>query len=252
MTFNRFAILFVTAALFVPLDASSKFSRADAAEIKSVLELYTSQGCSSCPRADALLKNYVDRKDVLALTLPVDYWDYLGWKDTFAKHDYSMRQRLYAKARGDGQVYTPQVVVNGLTHAVGSRKGQIDKAIAVTQKRLAARRISATLSMNGEDLVIEANERGADSQAPERCRVWLARVQKKGTVNIKRGENGGRKLTYYNIVRQMQPVGTWTGEKMTIRLPAKGLTNAAMDTYAVIFQEGPAGPIVGAAEISTQ
>lgn len=252
MTLNRFALLFMTAVLLFPPGMSSKSSQAHAAGIKSVVELYTSQGCSSCPRADALLKHYVDRKDVLALTLPVDYWDYLGWKDTFAKSAYSTRQRLYAKTRGDGQVYTPQVVVNGLAHAVGSRKSQIDQAIAVTQKRLASKRISASLSMNGEDLIIEADARGAASQAPERCRVWLARVQKMATVDVRRGENGGRKLTYYNIVRQLQPVGTWTGDRMTIRLPAKGLANASMDIYAVIFQEGPAGPIVGAAEISTQ
>ena len=99
----------------------------------TVIELFTSQGCSSCPTADALLESYADRPDVVALTLPVDYWDYLGWKDTLASPKFSARQRTYAKARGDGRVYTPQVVINGLQHAVGSSATDIDRAIAVHQ-----------------------------------------------------------------------------------------------------------------------
>ena len=88
---------------------------------KLVLELFTSQGCSSCPPADKLLKSYVDRDDVVALSMPVDYWDYLGWKDTYAQSAFSERQRRYARTRGDNMVYTPQVVVSGLYHAVGSQ-----------------------------------------------------------------------------------------------------------------------------------
>ncbi len=224
-------------------------SSAEAGEIKSVVELYTSQGCSSCPPADALLEDYVKRPDVLALTMPVDYWDYLGWKDTYAKRAFSTRQRLYARKRGDGQVYTPQVVVNGIAHAVGSRPNQITKAIAHTNGKLANRRINATLSRRGDDLVIEAKKVGAENNAPIESRVWLARIQDKATVKVGRGENGGRELTYFNIVRQMSQVGTWTGKDMMINLPANN-GDGNTDTFAVIFQDGLAGPIVGAAKLS--
>ena len=94
------------------------------ATTKAVIELFTSQGCSSCPPADALLGEYAKRDDVLALSFPVDYWDYLGWKDTLASHENTERQRAYAAARGDRQVYTPQVVVNGVEHMVGSTRAQ--------------------------------------------------------------------------------------------------------------------------------
>ncbi len=245
MRYFRFAILSAVLTAMTPFGTTG----ATAAEIKTVIELFTSQGCSSCPPADALLKDYVKRDDVLALTLPVDYWDYLGWKDTYAKRAFSTRQRLYAKARKDGQVYTPQVVVNGLAHAVGSRRGQIEKAIARSNKRLANRRISATLTMKGDDLLIEAKASGAASGAPVKCQIWLARIQKEGRVRIRRGENGGRELVYYNIVRQLSPVGTWMGKDMTIRLPAKGY-DGKTDTYAVLFQDGLAGPIVGAAKLT--
>jgi hypothetical protein len=100
-----------------------------AAETRAVIELFTSQGCSSCPPADALLAEYADRDDVLALSFNVDYWDMLGWKDTLASHDNTERQRNYALARGDGQVYTPQAVIDGRTHVVGSNRDAIEAAL---------------------------------------------------------------------------------------------------------------------------
>src|SRR5262245_54579152 len=97
--------------------------------IKTVIELFTSQGCSSCPPADALLKSYAEDKEILALSLPVDYWDYLGWKDTFASPHNSDRQRSYTKSLGVGPIYTPQAVINGTNQALGSSKKDIDEAI---------------------------------------------------------------------------------------------------------------------------
>lgn len=245
MKLVRFAILFASALALSPLVPT----KGHAGEITTVVELYTSQGCSSCPPADALFEDYVKRKDVLALTMPVDYWDYLGWKDTYAKRAFSTRQRLYAQKRGDGQVYTPQVVVNGMAHAVGSRRAQIEQAIAKTHATLANRRINASLTRKGDDLIIEAKESGASANAPAKCRVWLARIQKEGKVRIRRGENGGRNLKYFNIVRQMSPIGTWMGKDMVIRLPAYS-GDAQTDAIAVIFQDGMAGPIVGAAKLT--
>src|SRR5215468_960850 len=112
----------------------------------AVVELYTSQGCSSCPAADALLAQLANRGEVVALSLSVDYWDYLGWRDTLANSKFTERQRAYAKARGDGAIYTPQIIVNGLTHVNGSDEGQILRAIEKTSKAVAAQRVPIRLS----------------------------------------------------------------------------------------------------------
>ena len=121
--------------------SSTAIAQTDTAEssrpsFKVVLELFTSQGCSSCPPADALLESYTKRDDVIALSVPVDYWDRLGWKDTFASREFTLRQQEYASARGDGQVYTPQIVVSGSAHVVGSSRSSIDDAIAVAKRTL--------------------------------------------------------------------------------------------------------------------
>ncbi|MEL7543798.1 MAG: DUF1223 domain-containing protein [Pseudomonadota bacterium] len=216
--------------------------------ITSVVELFTSQGCSSCPPADALLETYANRPDVLALTMPVDYWDYLGWRDTFGKSAFSQRQRLYARKRGDGRVYTPQVVVNGLTHAVGFRGAKINAAITKTSRTVNKHRFQASLKRDGKRLVIDAVATGP--KAPKACKVWLVQIQSKATVNVRRGENGGNKLTYYNVVRALSPLGTWRGEPMTVTLPEPLRDkNGAVDRYAVIFQDDKVGPIIGAATI---
>src|SRR5882672_9799153 len=99
------------------------------AEPRAVIELFTSQGCSSCPAADKLLSELKNDPSLITLSLPIDYWDYLGWKDTLARHDFSLRQRAYSQARGDRAVYTPQVVVDGVLHAVGSNDDEVNRAI---------------------------------------------------------------------------------------------------------------------------
>lgn len=228
--------------------ATSSQARAEN-RITSVVELFTSQGCSSCPPADALLETYANQPDVLALTMPVDYWDYLGWRDTFGKSAFSQRQRLYARQRGDGRVYTPQIVVNGLAHAVGFRGAKINSAIKKTGRKINDHRFAASLRRDGSQLVIDAIAKGP--KAPKACKVWLVQIQSKATVNVRHGENGGNKLTYYNVVRALSPLGTWRGEPMTIKMP-KALSdkNGAVDRYAVLFQDGDVGPIIGAASIA--
>ncbi len=237
------ALAMFIVALTVSSGASSEV-KAQSTEFKAVVELFTSQGCSSCPPADALLEKYVTRPDVLALTFPVDYWDYLGWKDTYASPRFSERQRAYAKARGDGSVYTPQAVINGRTHAVGSRKKMIDKSI-MAMDRLAPLSVPLTFRVEDKMMLIDvgASPDGKSSNAT----VWVAIVQKAGKVKVRRGENGGRTLSYYNIVRELTPVGMWTGEKETIRLDLASMTWPKSDACAVLVQEGIGGPIIGAA-----
>ena len=217
-------------------------------EQKAVIELFTSQGCSSCPPADKLLGKLARRDDVVALTFPVDYWDYLGWKDTLASPAFSTRQRDYAKSRGDGEVYTPQVVVDGVTHAVGSRPGEIRQAIAKSKRKLRNARVPLKMRTDGDTLVITV---GA---APEGARVkpatiWLALVKKAETVKIARGENRGRTITYHQVVRDMTPIGHWKGKKMVIRLPKHHLQKRDADGCTVLLQQDTAGPVLAAAEM---
>lgn len=217
-------------------------------QAKAVIELYTSQGCSSCPPADKLLGKLAGRKDVIALTFPVDYWDYLGWKDTLASPAYSARQRAYARARGDGQVYTPQVVIDGSSHEVGSHESSIKRAISMSKDKLKNARIPMEMHTEDNTLIITA---GA---APHGARIkpatiWLALVKKSQTVKINRGENRGRTITYHRVVRDMTPVGQWKGETVSIKLPKHHLQNTDADGCTVLLQQDTAGPILAAIEM---
>ncbi|MDZ4843720.1 MAG: DUF1223 domain-containing protein [Hyphomicrobium aestuarii] len=215
-------------------------------QIVNVIELYTSQGCSSCPPADALMQTYAKRPDVLMLSLPVDYWDYLGWKDTLGSAKHTERQRNYARARGDGQVYTPQAVINGIAHAVGSSKSAIDAALTLTRDEIAASRVPLKFWTNGGSLFIEAGAAAPNSSFKDGT-VWLAVIQPTVDVEIARGENRGRKVTYTNVVRELTPVGTWTGQPMRIQLARTSVMRKDLERVAVLIQSGKAGPIIGAA-----
>jgi hypothetical protein len=212
----------------------------------SVIELFTSQGCSSCPTADALFETYAKRPDVVALTFPVDYWDYLGWKDTLASPKFSARQRAYAKARGDGRVYTPQVVVNGLTHVVGSSAPDIDKAILTTGPQAGPVRVGVQVTSKNDHLVINLDAAPDPSKAGE-ATIWLALIQRKAEVKIKRGENKDRTVVYHNVVREWMPVGMWNGQAATIKLAHHAVKQAGVDGCAIVVQYGDAGQIVGSA-----
>ncbi|MEL7049418.1 MAG: DUF1223 domain-containing protein [Pseudomonadota bacterium] len=209
-----------------------------------VLELFTSQGCSSCPPADRLFERYALRDDVVALTLPVDYWDYLGWKDTLANSENSMRQRLYAKARGDGAVYTPQVVVNGVAHVIGSKQSEIDQSISAT--RSTGIDVEIGVKKVGDQLEISVPQNEIDLGSSS-VTVWFASVQGQADVKVKRGENRGRALSYYNVVRNLSAVGMWTGQPQTFRVPLHSVQHADATKCAVILQKGVGGPIIAAA-----
>ena len=207
-----------------------------------VVELFTSQGCSSCPPADAFMEDLQKRKNVIALTFNVDYWDYLGWRDTLASAEYSRRQRAYAKARGDGQVYTPQMVINGLDHAVGSRRRAVDQALAAS----APVKVPMTMKEIGGEVIVEIAERPASVPAGE-ATIWIAMVVPKVSVEISRGENTGRKITYFNVARKLMPAGSWTGKAARLTLPKSELFVDGATACAAILQSGGVGPILGAA-----
>ena len=235
----------IVAGLFGLASAASAQAPGQSAP-KVVLELYTSQGCSSCPPADILLKSYIARPDVIALSLPVDYWDYIGWKDTFASPKYSARQRAYSKQRGDGKVYTPQMVVNGIVHTIGSSRSEIDQAIRESEAQVARNRVAVTIREEGGQLLIEAGQ-APDGGTFKEANIWLAMVQRDAEVQVRSGENRGSTLRYHNVVRELTAIGMWSGKPMTVRLNRDTIAQPGADGVAVLLQNGKAGPIIGAA-----
>jgi hypothetical protein len=214
---------------------------------KAVIELFTSQGCSSCPPADRLLGELAEKPGIVALSYSVDYWNYLGWRDTLSSAANSDRQREYARARGDGKVYTPQVVVDGIIHVNGSDENAIRQAMKDASTRLA--NVTVPVSMRADDSTLVIDVAAAPEQSPTRAAtIWIAIAKENETVAITRGENSGRSLSYHHPVRELSPVGVWKGEAMTLRLPLKDLKTMGGDCLVALLQVENAGPILGAAE----
>ncbi|WP_247029063.1 DUF1223 domain-containing protein [Ancylobacter crimeensis] len=207
----------------------------------AVVELYTSQGCSSCPPADTLLGALAATPGYVPLTLAVDYWDYLGWKDTLAKHGHSVRQKAYARMRGDGKMFTPQVVINGQMMTVGNDKPALDAALAKAPPLTVP--VSVMQSDNDRLAITIGNGLGAGE-------VWLCPVSRSETVKIGRGENEGTTVDYHNVVRGWFKLGDWTGGKARFTARLDELRGEDVDAVAVLVQSGTAvapGPILGAA-----
>jgi hypothetical protein len=215
--------------------------------LNTALELFTSQGCSSCPPADALLVELGKKPGIVALSFSVDYWNYLGWEDTLSSPAFSERQRQYARARGDGKVYTPQVVVDGITHVNGSNEAAIEMAMRNATEKLKNVRVPLSLHDENDTLVIDIGA-APDGSDKRDATVWLVIAKKLETVSITRGENRGRTLSYHHPVRELMPVGMWKGEAMTIKLPLKELKTRGGDALIAFLQVENLGPILGIAE----
>jgi hypothetical protein len=217
-----------------------------AGEPRAFLELFTSQGCSSCPPADKLLGDLTSDPSLVAVSVPIDYWDYLGWKDTLASPGHSARQRAYARSRGDRQVYTPQIVVNGAMHVLGSDRAAIERAITQTDRNVAIMSVPIRLSVGGSNLSVKV---GA-AEKTHGGEVWLCPLAKSVPVEIGRGENHGRTITYHNVVRRWVKLGDWNGADVTWSVPLANVAVDDVDAAAVMVQEGTRdkpGIVLGAA-----
>ena len=215
---------------------------------RAVVELFTSQGCSSCPPADELFQTLAADPKVIALSFPVDYWDYLGWKDTLASPRNSERQRAYAKARGDGAIYTPQAVVNGKTHVNGALIADITSAIEQTNKEMLASRVPLWFWQEANTLNIATGATPTVLGKPvKEATIWLGVVQTRASVEVKKGENAGKTLVYTNVVRELTPIGLWKGQAMKIQIPRAAVMLPETQKSVVLIQEGKAGPIIAAA-----
>jgi hypothetical protein len=218
-----------------------------AAAPRALLELFTSQGCSSCPQADKLLGEFANDPSVVALSLPIDIWDYLGWKDTLELPGHSARQRAYAELRGDREVYTPQMVVNGSMHVLGSDRAAIERVIAQTDRNPAIMSLPVLLAATGGALSVTLKAVPGQQAGGE---VWLCPLVSAIAVAVGRGENRGRTLTYHNVVRGWRKLGEFSGTDSTWNIPLSGIETGQIDAAAVIVQEGipdKPGVVLGAA-----
>lgn len=205
-----------------------------------VVELFTSQGCSSCPPADALLETLATNEDVIALALHVDYWDYIGWEDEFADPAFTQRQKMYARAAGARTIYTPQMIVGGMEHLVGVRPEELSDLIE--QHLATPLPVVVSLSRSNGNLVI-----GATAREPldRPAMVQIVRYLPSETVAITRGENAGQTVTYSNIVRTWAELAVWDGSApLALNEPITGT-----DPTVVIVQEPGPGRILGAARL---
>ena len=198
--------------------------------IDYVAELFTSQGCSSCPPADQWLAAIAHKPGVVAVSFHVDYWDYIGWQDTLASPAFTARQRAYAEAHGEGQVYTPQVMVNGLAGVAGSDRAEIEQAIKMTKGVDGAVTVPMRLTETGGHFMVEV-AKGAGGPAS----VFALRVARASTILIPRGENAGRSVTYTNVVRAIDKLGDWIGQTATFDVPGVARDG---EGFIVLVQKG--------------
>jgi len=252
-----------------------------------VVELYTSQGCNTCPPADVLLGKLAQRPDVIALSLPITYWDMLGWKDTLASDGNTRRQKAYAEAMGHGGVYTPQIIVDGVQDVVGSRAALVEAAIESRRQSIdgntaladarkaetagAARMVAlSNATAEAAPAAVPSQAHGIDPVIPvsvvenhqemrikiggidgaHNATVWMFHIRSAVNVVIKAGENEGHTITYHNVVGDLRAVGVWKGEPLSLTLPRAAMAGLPHDGVAVIVQQGGYGHVIGAAYIS--
>jgi hypothetical protein len=219
------------------------------ADPRAVVELFTSQGCSSCPAADKLLGELARDPNVIALSLPIDYWDYLGWKDTLADARFTARQKAYSRMRGDRDVYTPQVIVNGSAHVIGSDRAKIEGAIDATKKTEGVMSVPVSMSVSGKQINVSVATSNKAAGA-RRGEVWICSVSKAVPISIGRGENSGREITYHNVVRNLLKVGDWNGSAGNWTVPLENISREGVDAAVVYVQDGSRdnpGQMLGAA-----
>ena len=235
-----------TLAFFVSLAAPFALAQsATAGTHPVVVELFTSQGCSDCPAADRLVVELAKRKDVIALSLPITYWDMLGWKDTFATESNTKRQKAYAKVMSRSGIYTPQMIVDGVVDVVGNQRDRVLTAIAARSSQLSSAP-SANLSLGLASGRVEISIAATQGKIKPLATIWIMRTLSHAAVNVQQGENKNRQLVYANLVCDMQRVGEWTGDAMKIDVPVT-LGQAKQDGIAVVLQSNGHGEVLAAA-----
>jgi hypothetical protein len=214
-----------------------------ASDTPVLVELFTSQGCSSCPAADKLAATLTG---ATVVSFNVDYWDYLGWRDTLAKPEYTQRQMDYAKSRGDNDVYTPQMIIDGAAHAVGSNQASVTNAISTAYK--AQVKVPMTLSANDMELIVDLGAGEAVGEAT----LWLMAIAPTVLVKVEHGENSGRDISYHNVVRKLVPAGMWNGQSAKLTFPRSAIITDDVKMCLAVLQKGKVGQVLGMAKWSEQ
>lgn len=235
---RRDALSLGAAAIAAPLLTTKAQAASD---MPVLVELFTSQGCSSCPAADKLAATLIG---ATVVSFNVDYWDYLGWRDTLAKPEYTQRQLDYAKSRGDNDVYTPQMVIDGTAHAVGSSQAAVTNAISAASKTQA--KLPMTLTANDMELIVDLGAGEAVGEAT----LWLMAIAPSVLVKVERGENAGQKFAYHNVVRKLVPAGMWNGQAAKLTFPRKGIITGDIKMCLAVLQMGKVGQVLGMAQWS--
>lgn len=239
----------IRSAVFAFLGAALAVMAGSAAageKLPVVVELFTSQGCNSCPPADEFLGELTKRDDVIALAFHVNYWDYLGWKDTFASEATTSRQRTYATFLGERTVYTPQMVIGGVAHKVGSRRGDVNRVIDSLRQPTGPYLDIRVRRVEGGKIAVFIP---AGELKQRDVVVWLVRYDSAREVDIRRGENRGRKLLYHNVVADYRELAMWYGDEIKLELKVSELRDGGRDGGVILVQEGGSGRIIGAAKI---
>ncbi len=214
---------------------------------RAVVELFTSQGCSDCPPADVHLGELTEDPSLVALSYSVRLWDYLGWTDTLATEINTDRHWGYAHGRGERSVYTPQMMINGRTHAVGGQRATVAAEIGRQARGGEAPSVPIDIAAGDNSLSISV---AAGPPPAGEVTVWLVTYRRQVPVEIARGENRGRTVTYYHVVRSIQPIGMWKGEAFSTSLPKAEIMKDDVDGCVVLLQRmdnGLPGAIIGAA-----
>jgi hypothetical protein len=217
--------------------ALAAFSSPVHAGPRAVIELFTSQGCSSCPAADKILGELSKDPSIVALSLPIDYWDYLGWKDTLADTRFTARQKAYSHVRGDRDVYTPQVIVNGSIHVVGNDRASIENAMRMTRENSDVMSVPVSMSVSSKQINISVAPASAEHPT-DHGEVWICAISKAVPIAIGRGENRGREVTYHNVVRNWLKVGDWSGKAGTWSVPIENIARDGVDAAVAYVQDG--------------
>jgi len=244
--------LLAFAALAVAALTGVSAARADEAPLPDkplgVVELFTSQGCNSCPPADEFFAELAAKSDIVALSYHVDYWDYLGWQDTLSRKENTERQYEYMRAFNGRSVYTPQAVINGRTHVNGANRAAVDGALDSMARTGEGMLVSVKVGRSADGIVIDAG----DGEPSANAHLVLVYFEPPQTVRIDKGENDGRDLTYWNAVSAIQTAGMWHGRAQRYELPASEISKKKGGCAVLLQSVGPdglPGPILGAAFI---
>jgi hypothetical protein len=253
MAFPNFLRLAAVAALALTALAGTALADETQTEGASlgVVELFTSQGCSSCPPADEIFADLAARPDVVALAYHVDYWDYLGWKDPLSSNKHSERQYANMRAFGSRSVYTPQAVIIGRTHVNGANRHAVNDTLAGMKKTGQGMNVALKVSRTDDGVIIDAGDAGANPAVSPNAHLILVFFDAPQTISIGNGENSGRKETYWNAVSEIQTAGMWHGKAQRYELPMSEIAKkgGCAALLQAVGKDGLPGPILGAVMI---